>query len=291
MENKNYLRITVLALVANLPMAADVMAQERYDDASLQELQRFNLDVGAFFVTIFDTTVRFDSDSVPVGTIIDVEDTLDVDSSFTTGRIDGFYRFNKAHRLDWTYYTSRRSGEEVVTQNIIVGIAGGECVIGAGAASESRLDFDLFKVGYSYSFLNTRKYEMFLGGGLSVRDLDLNIDAEGTLTGCELEDDGSTNISSKDVVPLPTVSFGGRWSFTPKWQARWQWQYFALEFGSYKGRSIDTTFQLEHRTFKNVGFGAGINSFDLRLQGDSSDFRGEIASSYLGLLGYVKVYF
>ena len=90
---------------------------------------------------------------------------------------------------------------------------------------------------------------------------------------------------------MPTVNFGGRWNFTPKLQARWQWQFFALEFDGFKGSTRDIAFLLEHRTFKNVGFGGGINSFDLQLEASNSDLRGEIASNYLGVLAYVKVYF
>ena len=290
----NCLRVAVLALAANLSIVSGGIAQERYDDASLEELQQFDLDIGAYLIARYDTRIRFDSNTVPFGTVIDLEEMLDVESSSTTGRIDGFYRFNKRHRLDWTYYSSRRRGEAVLEQEVVIGDPDdpdGECTIGAGATTQSQIDFQLLKVGYSYSFLNTRKYELFLGGGFNIRDLEIRINAEGNLSGCELDDGDSTNISSDPIIPLPTINFGGRWNFTPKWQARWQWQQFALQFGDYKGRSTDTTLLLEHRTFKNVGFGTGINAFDMRVEGDGSDFTGELTFSYLGLLGYVKLYF
>jgi len=283
----------MLALATGLAVNPGV-AQQRYDDATLEELQRFNMDLGVFVMSDYNSSLRLDSKSVPVGSVIDLEDTLGVESSSTSGRIDGFYRFSNRHRLDWTYYGSKRNGDTVVNQDISIGDPDdpdGECNIEAGASVQSQWQFELLKVGYSYSFLNTRKYELFLGGGLNVRDLKVEIDAEGNISGCEVEDGGGTQVSSGGLIPLPTINFGGRWNFTPKWQARWQWQFFALQFGDYQGSTRDTTLLIEHRTFKNVGFGGGINAFDLQLNAENSDLRGEITSDYLGLLGYVKVYF
>ena len=285
--------LALLALVTGLAVNPGI-AQQRYDDATVKELQRFNLDIGAFVTSRYNSTIRLDSKSVPIGTVIDLEDSLDVDSSSISGRIDGFYRFNKKHRLDWTYYGVKRKGDAIVTDDINIGDPDdpdGECSIQAGASVQSQWKFQLLKVGYSYSFVNTRKYEMFLGGGLNIRDLDVDIEAQGGISGCEIEDGGGTQVSSGGMIPLPTFNFGGRWNFTSKWQARWQWQFFALEFGDYRGSTRDTTILIEHRTFKNVGFGGGINAFDLQLEAENSDLRGEVTSDYLGVLGYVKVYF
>jgi hypothetical protein len=271
-----------------------VSAQERYDDVTMKELGRFNIDIGAFVISDYNTTLRLDSTTVPIGTVIDLEDNLDVESSTSSGRIDGFYRFNKKHRIDFTYYRGKRDGSAVAQDDIVIGDPDdpdGECIIGADSSVQSQWEFELLKVGYSWSFLNTRRYELFLGGGLNVRDLDINIDAQGNLTGCDLDSGGSTNISSGGAIPLPTFNFGGRWNFTPKWQTRWQFQVFALEFGDYKGSTSDTQLLFEHKTFKNVGFGGGLNSFDLQLEADADDLKGEIASDYLGLYAYVKVYY
>ena len=69
-----------------------VLADDRYDEYPPAE--RFKIHIGGFLIDSFDTTARFDSAQFPIGTLIDIEDDFDVDSSETVLRIDGFYRFN-----------------------------------------------------------------------------------------------------------------------------------------------------------------------------------------------------
>jgi hypothetical protein len=293
-------RIMAFALGALLAapgfFPASLLAQERYDDATVKELGRFNIDIGVIVLNDYDTTFRIDSTSVPVGAVVDLQDQLDVSSSSTSGRIDGYYRFTKKHRIYWTYYASKRDGNATASEPITITDpdTGEECTIETGATVDSEWKFQLLKVGYNWSFLNTRKYELFLGGGLNIRDLDMTVDAKGNVTGtgCDVEGiNGSSNINQKGTIPLPVFNFGGRWNFTPKWQTRWQFQAFALEFGDYSGSTREAEILFENRTFKHVGFGGGITTYDVQLDADSSDIRGEITSNYIGLLGYVKVYF
>ncbi len=97
------LRKTIL-LIASLALGITVwtyaIADDRYDD--YQPSERFKLRVGGFLIDRFDTTARFDSTQFPIGTLIDLEENFNVDTSETVLRIDGFYRFNNRHRVDWT---------------------------------------------------------------------------------------------------------------------------------------------------------------------------------------------
>ena len=95
-------------LVCRLAAGAFALADDRYDDA--QPAERFKLRIGGFLIDRFDTTARFDSTQYPIGTLIDLEQDFNLDASETVMRIDGFYRFNNRHRIDWTWYHSRRSG-------------------------------------------------------------------------------------------------------------------------------------------------------------------------------------
>lgn len=282
----------VLAAPGLVP--SSLLAQERYDDATVQELGRFNLDLGVFLIDDYQTTFRIDSKTVPIGTVIDLSDQLNVDTSSTSARIDGYYRFNKKHSIYFTWYGSQREGNATLTSDLTITDpdTGEECTISSGATVDSEWKFNLLKVGYNWSFLNTRKYELFLGGGLNIRDLDMKVDAQGSITGnCDLDSNGRERFAQNGTIPLPVFNFGGRWNFTPKWQTRWQFQAFALEFGDYSGTTRTAEVLFENKTFKNVGFGGGLSTFDMQLDADSSDFKGEITSNYIGLLGYVKVYF
>lgn len=165
--------------------------------------------------TVFDTTVRFDSSQFPVGSLIDLEDNFDVDSSETVLRIDGFYRFNKRHRIDWTYYRSRRKGSAIASQDFIIGDPDdpqGGFIIPIDSNIQTVWNFDLLKVGYAWSFLNKRRYEMFIGTGLNIRRLEIEIDYQGTIDTFNQSD----SFDTKPSIPLPTAVIGGRWNLSEK---------------------------------------------------------------------------
>ena len=146
----------VVALGGPIPQS---WAQERYDDKPLAN--RFAIRIGGFLVQRFDTTVRLDSKQVPIGTVVDLEDSLQVDSDAQVARIDGYYRFNKKHRINFGWFSVNREGDAVVTQEIRWGDpeTGEEIIIEPGARVLSQYDFDVVNVSYSWSFLNTWRYD------------------------------------------------------------------------------------------------------------------------------------
>ena len=283
--HKAIIFITCLAL--NLGSGTYVFADDRYDD--YQATERFKLRIGGFLIDRFDTTARFDSTQYPIGTLIDLEEDFNVDPSETVLRIDGFYRFNNRHRLDWTYYRSRRSGTAVAEEEYVIGDPDdpeGGFIIPKDARVTTQWNYDLLKIGYAYSFLHKRRYEMFIGAGLNIRNLDVEIDYEVTITTFG----DSDSLDGEGLIPLPTAAIGGRWNFTDKWQGIFKYELFMLEMGDYKGNQQDFQLLFEHSTFKHVGFGLGINTVDINIRAKDEKIRGEFDSRILGLLGYINFY-
>jgi hypothetical protein len=68
--------------------------------------------------------------------------------------------------------------------------------------------------------------------------------------------------------------------------------FFYLNTGNFEGGLTDLRSTLEHHTFKNVGFGFGINRFDLNLslEDEDSEFLGDLQNTWSGFLAYVTVY-
>lgn len=204
-------------------------------------------------------------------------------------RIDGFYRFNNRHRIDWTYYRSRRNGSAVATQDYIIGDPDdpeGGFVIPTDSSIQTQWNFDLLKVGYAWSFLNKRRYEMFIGTGLNIRNLDIEITYQAAISTFS----DSDSFDGEGLIPLPTAVIGGRWNLTEKWQSIFRYELFLLEIGDYKGNQQDFQLLFEHSTFKHVGFGLGINTVDINMRAQDEKIRGEFDSRILGLLGYIKFY-
>ncbi len=289
-SHKSIPLITAITLIlASCSYAvADDDFDDRYDDKPVAE--RFKIRIGGFLIDSFDTTARFDSAKLPVGSLIDLEDNFDVDSSETVLRIDGFYRFNKQHRIDWTYYRSRRNGSATATDDFVIGDPDdpqGGFIIPIGSDVQTVWNFDLLKVGYAWSFLNKHRYEMFIGTGLNIRRLEIKIDYQGTV-GTFDERDG---FDTEPTIPLPTAVIGGRWNLSEKWQSIFRYEFFLLEVGDYKGSQQDFQLLFEHSTFKHIGFGVGINTIYINMRTNDDTIRGEFDSRILGLLGYTKIYF
>jgi hypothetical protein len=279
--------IVITSLALGLAPGTGVLAGDRYDDE--QPAERFKLRIGGFLIDRFDTTARFDSTRYPIGTLIDLEEDFNVDPSETVLRIDGFYRFNNRHRMDWTYYRSRRSGTAVAEKEYIIGDPDdpdGGFIIPKDARVTTQWNYDLLKIGYAYSFLNKHRYEMFIGAGLNIRNLDIEIDYEVTITTFGEND----KLDGEGLIPLPTAVIGGRWNFTDKWQGIFKYELFMLEIGDYKGSQQDFQLLFEHSTFKHVGFGLGVNTVDINIRAQDDRIRGEFDSRILGLLGYIKFY-
>ena len=283
--------LKMIALSTGLTLAfcsaSYAIEDDRYDDYPPAE--RFKLRIGGFLIDRFDTTARLDSTQFPVGTLIDVEEDFNVDASETVIRIDGFYRFNKRHRIDWTYYRSRRSGTSVAQQDYIIGDPDdpeGGFIIPKDSRVQASWNFDLLKVGYAWSFLNKRRYEMFIGAGLNIRNLDIDIAYQAAISTFS----DSDSFDGEGLIPLPTAVIGGRWNLTEKWQSIFRYELFMLQIGDYKGSQQDFQLLFEHSTFKHVGFGLGINTVNSNIRARDEKIRGEFDSRILGLLGYIKLY-
>lgn len=274
-------------MVALAVWSSAVVADDRYDDYKIEE--RFKLRIGSFVINSFDTTARFDSTRYPIGSLIDLEEDFNLDTSETVLRIDGFYRFNNRHRIDWTYYHSEREGSAVTDREFIIGDPDdpeGGFVIPKSARVDTKWSYDLLKVGYAWSFLHKRRYEMFIGAGLNLRQLDIEIAYDASLGNLDNRD----SFEGDGLVPLPTASIGGRWNLTDKWQSIFKYETFLLEVGNYKGSQQDFQLLFEHSTFKHTGFGMGVNAVDINLRASDDDIRGEFDSRVFGLIAYVKFF-
>ncbi|MGI9206256.1 MAG: hypothetical protein ACR2Q3_19730, partial [Woeseiaceae bacterium] len=79
--------------------------------------ERASISLGAF-LTDRDTTGRVDSETLGLGTVIDAEDDLGLDSSDTVARLDAYYRFNTRHRIDFSVFDLSRDATGTIDRSI-----------------------------------------------------------------------------------------------------------------------------------------------------------------------------
>jgi hypothetical protein len=271
------LGITTLLFAVCLP----AWAQKSYDDHELDD--RFYITIGGFNQTDLRTTLRLDAKSpeagIGIGTVIALESLFNVDNDVSTVRLDGWYRFGKKHRIAWTYWSTSRDGISTYDGEPI---DVGDITINPGDGVTISDDSTLIAANWTYSFLNTAKYEAWLGIGLNTSSLDTTIDVE--IGG----GDEQFEESARGTVPVPTINIGGRWNFNKRVRMLLFLQMFGLEYGDYSGKLNNTRILCEWKATKHFGIGGGFERFAFELDAEKDTFSGSVDSSYTGLSLYLK---
>lgn len=263
-----------VALTLAIYPAMQTAEAQRYDDS---ETDRLSLKLGSYSGRDFNTRVRVDSSSGLLGTVLDFEETLQVENSVNVARLDGYYRFKPNHRVDFAYFKFDRTGIVTLQQDVRFE----DETFSAGSRVDSLIDSEVYKLGYSYSFIHVSQFEFGVGAGLHITNKKISLEAP--------------DFAQEEVVdatsPLPVVGFRGEFAFTPKLSISGSAEYFLLTTDEYKGSFTDFLLALEHQTFANVGFGLAFNRINFDLEADYSDLRGEVKIAYNGWLLYVDVGF
>lgn len=271
----------LLVLVMSLGAPRWVLAEESENKAT--PWHRASLNLGWFFAA---TNSGVSIGAGGAGLTVDVEEALDLDTTTNAGRIDGFWRFteNKRHRVDFTWFALRRDGRTTLGQDIEIG----DTVFPAGSEVKSSFDFDIYKAGYSYSFLHDDRIDLAGSAGLYIAPISFDITASGFFTGEE---------SADVTAPLPVIGLRMDIALAPKWFLRTAVEAFYLEIDDYKGSIIDFRGAVEYDAFKNVGFGLGFDILSVNVEADGGstkildlDFNGEVDFDYAGIQAYVKFF-
>ena len=276
-------KVLAIALsVALWAAIAPARAQERYDDHDLKD--RFYITLGGFSQTEIRTTLRLDATTsqggIALGTVISLENQFDLDNQVSTGRLDAWYRFNERHRLGLTYWQTDRSGVRTYNQRESISI--GDITIEPGDNITTQDDGQLVALKWSYSFVNTSKYEAWLGVGLNFQKIDTTI---GVNVG------GGTEMfqeSAGGTVPIPTLNFGGIWNFNKRWRMLLTQELFGIKVGDFTGKLNNTRVLAEFSITGHFGLGAGFERFSFEVDAKGDDFRGQFDTSYTGLSLYLK---
>jgi hypothetical protein len=278
LKSKKSTSSVLVALVAVM-LSGKVFADEPAPD-------KFRIAIGGFTTNRVDSSLSLTGSDVGVGASISPRDTLGIELESTVLRIEGHYRFNDEHALTYGWYDLKSTGDKLIEEEFDwVDENGDPITIPVGARAETRLESEIFKIGYLWSFYRSDKIEVAVGGGLHTTRLTIGLDASVT----NPPDSSVERVDS--TLPLPVLSFALNYRVTPKFGWYLKTEAFALAFDDYAGTYRDTQFGLEYRAWQNVGLGAALNINALNLEEDDSKSKLEYDSSRTGLLLYLATYF
>ncbi len=246
--------VFMVLLVTSSPVAAQSADWEDWPTAD-----RWSIGAG-YFLPELDTTVIVTDENGNIGTGISFEKNLGLDDSEGTVLVNVDWRFFKRHSLSYRYFDLQRSA----TANSSVSIGVGDEVFDITLPIQSFFDITAHEISYSYSLMFDQKKELFVGLGISLQDLVLGIQGtESTPNPGEI-----INSTLDSTAPLPTLNVGFIYAFSDKWvfQSRLGWLAVELDLGAdedLSGEIINATAGIQWRAFKNVGFFAQYQLFDV----------------------------
>ena len=241
--------------------------------AAAQDDHRFSLSLGAF-VTDRASNTRVDAANLTPGTPVDLESDLGHDTSETVLRLDGYFRFNDRHRIDFSVFDLSRDA----TRQIDTAIKWKNVLFPINATVDSEFDFNIYKLAYTWSFMRREKGYLGFTGGLYVADVAANLSAQGI----------ADREGGEVTAPLPVVGLRGEYRFTDKWTFRASGELFGLEYEAMDGSLIDLYAGIDYRLFEHVAIGAGLNSVRLDVDVNDSDLVGSLDWQYDGGLLFFK---
>lgn len=237
---------------------------------------RLKFRLSSYNVFDADTDIAVFSSS-GAGATVNFGDDLGGEKVVTIPRLDGYYRFNEYHRIDFTVFKTDRSGLEVLDLNVDLG----EESYVIGDLLETDIKFSFLKLGYAYSFFHSPDVELSFTVGLNITEYDFSFGLE----------NGGQSGSTGASAPLPTYGFRMAYNIDSNWSLYYVSETFFIHIDDeLKGALLNYELDLEYRFDNSFVLGAGISRISADLDVSSSDWQGRLADSNRGLLIYLAYY-
>jgi len=244
--------------------------------------EKWKINVGSMFVTQFETDMQWGKKGFPLGVKINTKDQLGLESESSVFRMDGYYRFSDAHKIEFSYFGVNSNSNKTI--DVDTDLNGNH--ISAGASLSTYFDMKVYKLNYSYSFYHNDKVELALLVGLHVTQIDIGYDANGRING---EQKAASSGDVSITAPLPVIGFEGQYSIIPKKLfINYQANYFYLTFDDYKGAITSSTLKIEYRFWNHIGIGAGYNINNILVRKEQDDKKLDIDNKLSGAVLYLS---
>jgi hypothetical protein len=229
--------------------------------------ETFQINLG-YYRSNYNTSASVGT-STGTGFSISGEDDLNLDNSVGVGRVTGYWRFADRHRLMFGYYNLDRDATGTLNKNIgpiRIDRLGVNDTILAGSSIHAESTWDIYTLGYAYSFYKTKNAE--IAAGIGVHVARIGIEVTGTLNTLNNGVQASARAgSASDVTaPLPVVMLAADWAPAERWRVKGQLGWLKANLNDVDATVTDLSVAAEYRLFRNFGIGAGYSMF--KLDGD-----------------------
>lgn len=248
---------------------------------SVFRASRFYLYAGGFAPNV-TTSIRFDSKTAHLGTILSLEENLNFDEQPKLFRIDGTAKLSKRSTIAATFLSIHRNKTFTIDKDIRFK----DTTFEVGANASMYFNTNYWALSYRYSIFAKPNWSAGLSIGARILTVKTGISANSVRLG---------NYSSASELVVPAALFGlhGSAYLTPRFQFRYTWEYLKLNVQGIDVYVFDNNLALEYYFLKNVGIGASYSNvaFLVRDLPFSNEFSGEIKYSWYGFSLFVAARF
>jgi hypothetical protein len=228
---------------------------------------RFRLGVGLFRPDM-KTQIRVDDSATGnSGTLLSLEDDLDLSDRETELILAAHFRIAKRHAIELDHVNIGRS--EVSNVGFTIDYDDKEIEVSTDV--ETTFKTKVTRLGYRFSFLNNEKHELSGAVGLHVTDLKVGLNVVG-------EESDFNDVTA----PLPTLGGAWKYHFNENWAFHIRGEWLDLKIDEYKGSLTSGLAEVEWYPWRNFGFGLGYYIWDLDVSATDNNLTGTVEYEYKG---------
>ena len=264
--------IATAAVLVVVPVPA-MAADETPNHPLLKD--RFRVSLGAFYAES-TTQARLGSSSGGTGVDVNFEDTLGLPARKTIGEVAAYWRISERWRVDLNYFRLTRKGSRTLTENL----TWGDNTYTIGTTVNSSFEISDLRAGLGYSFFRTADKEVGIGVGLHSTAFKASLDSASA---------GAASESA--TAPLPVLALYGNFALTDTWALKAGTDWLSLAYDKYSGSIRASVFDIVYQPFKQVAFGVGMHSLNVRLGIDNPHSKFDARVALQGPAAYMSVSF
>ena len=268
-------RARLAVLVAALVLAAaSAVAAETDDGTKLSEKRpRFTLAAGwiyADFATTFEH-VRKDSD---LRAFISLEGDLGLPTSNSVPTLGLLARVGKKNYIAANVGRFDRSRTLLEIDEVFYF---DDLALEIGADVELFFNVTDIDVAYGHSYVDNDQVRVIGKYGLSLLDLDIGLLAEGSYRIGDLQGEGSYEVSSSLLVPVPLFGVVFDVDLSRRWTMNSAVELFYLPVGKITADAWRAQIHVRYSFSRTVGVNLGYSTFDVEVVEDTDEAKSTVA--------------
>jgi hypothetical protein len=265
---------TCLIILVLISITGTAFAQDYDSHPELSD--SFTISLGAFKS---DHAFKISAE----GSEGDIDDEIDfgksvgVDESATI--LNAQFRWKFGAERKWSlwgqYFKNKDTGEAELNEDV----EWEDVIFGEGSFVGAGVTIEIMRLFIGRSFVKTQQSDF--GVGIGLHNLDISSYIEGDVLIDDIES-GFQRVENSGSQPLPNI--GAWYNFSPakKWLIQGRVDWISANVGDYDGTLWNFNAGVNYQAFRHVGFGLSYQYFDLDLDIDNSDWRGNVNMRYSG---------